>query len=45
MVGLDKSNTLDTVFDLITAHIPTSAQSSYSVVFILQPVYFLSTSL
>ena len=29
-----------TVFDLITAHTPISAQSSNSVVFRLQPVYF-----
>ena len=29
-----------TVFDLITAHIPISAQSSNSIVFRLQPVYF-----
>ena len=34
-----------TVFDLINAHTPISAQSSNSVVFRLQPVYFLSTSL
>ena len=34
-----------TVFDLITAHIPISAQSSNFVIFKLQPVYFLSTSL
>ena len=34
-----------TVFNLITAHTPTSAQSSSSVVFRLQPVYFSSTSL
>ena len=31
-----------TVFDLITAHTHISAQSSNSVVFRLQPVYFLS---
>ena len=30
----------NTVFNLITAHAPISAQSSNSVVFILQPVYF-----
>ena len=29
-----------TVFDLITAHTPISAQSRNSVVFRLQPVYF-----
>ena len=34
-----------TIFDLITAHAPISAQSSNYVVFRLQPVYFLSTSL
>ena len=34
-----------TVFDLITARTPISAQSSNSMVFRLQPVYFLSTSL
>ena len=31
-----------TVFDLITAHTPLSAQLSNSVVFRLQSVYFLS---
>ena len=31
-----------TVFDLITAHTPISAQSRNSVVFRLQPVYFFS---
>ena len=35
----------NTVFYLITAHIPMSTQSSNSVVFRLHPVYFLSTSL
>ena len=35
----------DTVLDLITAHNPVSAQPGDSVVFKLQPVYFLSTSL
>ena len=34
-----------TVFDLITAHTPIRAQSSNSIVFSLQPVYFLSNSL
>ena len=34
-----------TLFDLITAHAHISAQSSNSVVFRLQPVYFLSASL
>ena len=34
-----------TVFDLITAHTPISAQSSDFVVLRLQAVYFLSTSL
>ena len=34
-----------TVFNLITAHTPISAQSSNSIVFRLQPVYFMSTSL
>ena len=34
-----------TVFDLITAHTPISAQSSNSLVFRLQLLYFLSTSL
>ena len=34
-----------TVIDLITAHAPISAQSSNLVVFRLQQVYFLSTSL
>ena len=34
-----------TVFHLITAHTPISAQSRNSVVFRLQPVYFLSTPL
>ena len=34
-----------TVFDLITAYTPIRAQSSNAVVFRLQPVYFLSTSL
>ena len=34
-----------TVFDLITAHTPISAQSSNFVAFRLQSVYFLSTSL
>ena len=34
-----------TTFDLITAHNPVSTKSSYSVVFKLQPVYFLSTFL
>ena len=39
-------NTIEvTVFDLINAHTPISAQLSNSVVFRLQPVYFLSTSL
>ena len=32
-------------FDPITSHAPISAQSSNAVVFRLQPVYFLSTSL
>ena len=41
----DQHNLINTVFDLITAHTPISAQSSNSVVFRLQPVYFLSTSL
>ena len=36
---------LYTVFDLITAHTPISAQSRNSVVFRLQPVYFFFTSL
>ena len=35
----------NTVFDLITAHTPISAQSSDFVVLRLQAVYFLSTSL
>ena len=35
----------NTVFDLIAADTPISAQSSHSVVFKLQPVYLLSTSL
>ena len=34
-----------TVFNLITTHTPISAQSSNSIVFRLQPVYFMSTSL
>ena len=34
-----------TIFNLFTAHISISTQSSNSVVFRLQPVYFLSTSL
>ena len=34
-----------TVFDLITAHTPISAQSRNSVVFRLQPVFFFFTSL
>ena len=34
-----------TVFNLITAHTPISAQSSKFVVFRLQGAYFLSTSL
>ena len=34
-----------TVFDLITAHTRISAQLSNSVVFRLQQVYFLATSL
>ena len=34
-----------TVFNLITAHAPISAQSRNSVVFRLQPVYFFFTSL
>ena len=33
----------NTVFNLITAHTPISTQSSNSVVFGLQLVYFLST--
>ena len=41
----DKPALIYTVFDLISAHTPISAQSSNSVVFRLQPVYFLSTSL
>ena len=35
----------NTLFDLIMAHIPISAQSSNSIDFRLQPVYFMSTSL
>ena len=35
----------NTVFDLITAHTPISAQSRNSVVFRLQPMYFFFTSL
>ena len=35
----------DTVFDVITAHTPISAQSNNSVGFRLEPVYFLSISL
>ena len=31
---------INTVFDLITAHTPISAQSSNSIVYRLQPVYF-----
>ena len=34
-----------TVFDLITAYTPISAQSSNSVVFRIQSMYVLSTSL
>ena len=34
------NNISSTVFDLITAHTPISAQSSNSVDFRLQPVYF-----
>ena len=33
-----------TCINLITAHTPISEQSSDSVVFRMQPVYFLSTS-
>ena len=36
---------IDTLFNLITTHTPISVQSSNSVVFRLQPVYFLSISL
>ena len=35
----------DIIFDLNTAHTSISIQSSNSVVFRLQPMYFLSTSL
>ena len=41
----DVPHTIHTVFDLITAHTPISAQSRNSVVFRLQPVYFFFTSL
>ena len=37
-------STKDTVFDLITARTPISAQSSNSIIFRLQPVYFMSIS-
>ena len=39
-LGPDKREYPRTVFDLITAHTPISAQSRNSVVFRLQPVYF-----
>ena len=39
------NNNTCTVFDLFPAHTPISTQSSNSVVFRLQPVYFLPSSL
>ena len=45
VIGLTYYIVTCTVFNLITAHIPISAQSRNSVVFRLQPVYFFFTSL
>ena len=42
---LDKTGKIYTVFNLITAHTPISAQIRDSIDFRFQPVYFFFTSL